>query len=491
MKTVKHPLLRDLEDREYQARIAKTASKRNTLVCLPTGLGKTNVAILVAADRLKQFPESQILVVAPTKPLVSQHFSLFRKFFQIDKEKFQVITGSIPPRQRNVLYEKQLVFATPQTIQKDLENERFSLERVSLLVIDELHHAVGRYAYPYIAQRMLKEARHPRILGLTASPGSSKKKIETILKNAGIEAVEIRTEDDFDVKPYVKQKEVDWIEVELPERFLKIQLLLQQALEKRTTKLRVKTKRGLLALQQNLQKSIRGGNRSAFGLATLVAQALKIEHALGLLETQGIGILRAYLKGLPQDTSRAAASLLKDQSMSNAIFLTESLFEGGSRHPKIGKLCSVIGHELQSRPDSKIIVFANFRETVKEISRVLKRIEGARPIILTGQRDLSQKEQLETIRRFEDDANILVTTSIGEEGLSLESADLAVFYEPVPSEIRQIQRRGRVGRTKFGRILVLVTKNTRDEAYRWAAYHKEKKMKRTLRDMQVKQFPFT
>jgi len=484
-------LLKEMEDREYQKTIAKTAEKNNTLVCLPTGLGKTNIAIIVSAARLEQFPESKILVLAPTKPLVSQHKSSFLKFLNAEKEGLQIVTGATTPNKRKQLYSKQIIFATPQTIQKDLENERFSMENFSLVVIDELHHAVGKYAYPYIAGRYLKESKNPRILGLTASPGSTSKKIREICRNTGIETVEVRTEKDKDVIPYVKEKEIEWIEVSLPESFLKIKSLLDDAYAKRLKKLgHFRTKRELLHLQKRLQQSIKKGNKSAFGLSSLVAQAIKIDHALALLETQSIAALRNYLKKLQNDKTRAAKSLLKEKSISNAAFLAERLFEQGSRHPKMSKLCSLVEGALAENPESKTIIFANFRETVKEITTVLKKIEGAKPIILIGQRDLSQKEQIETIRKYSKEANILVTTSIGEEGLSLESADLAVFYEPVPSEIRQIQRRGRVGRTKFGKISVLMAKKTRDEAYKWAAYHKERKMKQTLYKMQVKQSQF-
>ena len=71
-------------------------------------------------------------------------------------------------------------------------------------------------------------------------------------------------------------------------------------------------------------------------------------------------------------------------------------------------------------------------------------------------------------------------TSISEEGLDLPKVDYAIFYEAVPSEIRAIQRRGRVGRQSTGKIIFLLTKGTRDESYYWSAFHKEKRMKSIL-----------
>jgi len=55
-----------------------------------------------------------------------------------------------------------------------------------------------------------------------------------------------------------------------------------------------------------------------------------------------------------------------------------------------------------------------------------------------------------------------------------------VFYEPVPSEIRTIQRRGRTGRARAGRMVLLVTRDTRDEAYMYSARRKERKMHEEL-----------
>jgi len=102
-----------------------------------------------------------------------------------------------------------------------------------------------------------------------------------------------------------------------------------------------------------------------------------------------------------------------------------------------------------------------------------------------GETGLSQKEQINLIKDYESGVyNCLITSPIGEEGLHLASADIAIFYDSVPSEIRTIQRRGRVGRTKVGKIIILLARHTRDEAYYYTAMRKEKKMKSILKNMQ-------
>jgi len=488
-----HPLLKPgaLQLRKYQESILATAKEKNTLCVLPTGLGKTGIAILLALERLR-IPESKILMLAPTKPLVSQHYKTFVKSLNIEEEKMQILTGEINPSLRKDIYRKKtLIFATPQTIQNDLETKKLSLEDFSLLILDEIHHAIGGYAYPYITKKYLEQARNPRILGLTASPGGTEEKIKEICKNSGIEAIDIRTEEDQDVSPWVKEKEMEWIDIELPESFKRVKEVLSSVYREKIERLkkmgsRARTKRDLLETQAYLAKEARKGDKSAFGGLFLVGQAIKIEHSIGLLETQGITILENYWNRLRADPSKAAKALLIDKKILQAMHMSKELYEKGSKHPKISKLCSIVDQQMVEKPDSKIIIFANYRDSVKEIYETLKKIKRASPAMLVGQKEgLSQKEQIEIIKEFEHGKyNCLVTTSIGEEGLHLSSADIAIFYEPVPSEIRNIQRKGRVGRVKVGRIIVFITKGTRDEAYFWTAHRKEDKMKKTLYKMQ-------
>ena len=97
---------------------------------------------------------------------------------------------------------------------------------------------------------------------------------------------------------------------------------------------------------------------------------------------------------------------------------------------------------------------------------------------------LTQKKQKEMIEQFSNsDFNVLVSSSVGEEGLDIPQVDLVIFYEPVPSAIRKIQRSGRTGRLEEGRIIMLITKDTVDEVYYHVARNKEKRMYRTINDI--------
>ena len=195
-----------------------------------------------------------------------------------------------------------------------------------------------------------------------------------------------------------------------------------------------------------------------------------------------------YFRKLREDSAKSSHAFLNDRHISQALWLAHGLEEQKARHPKIARLCSLVSGFLQERPDAKIIIFSNFREMVRNLVEVLSQVERARPVEFSGQRYMRQKEQLKRLRDFRDGAyNILVCTSVGEEGLDIPSMDLAIFYEAIPSEIRSIQRRGRVGRQAVGKIVVFLAKNTRDEAFYWSSFAKEKSMKKTLYGMQEKE----
>jgi len=499
MKQLKFLNYEKIKPRLYQEFIASTAIEKNTLCILPTGMGKTLVAIMVAAYRLEKFPDSKILMVAPTRPLVNQHMKNFSNLMNLEKTEFIALTGKIHPEDRKVLYGKgKLFFATPQLIENDVENKILDLNDYSLIIIDECHRSVKKYAYTSVIEHYLKQSSHPLILGLTASPGGIKDKIEEVKKSLHIEAVEIRTEQDYDVQPYIQETKVERVYVELPEELKRIRTYLEQAYIKRlewlmTSKLIYSmkiTKRELLDLQKEIGRMYEQTRDFMVARAlTTCAQAIKIEHAIGLLETQGITPLYKYFLDLEKNKkSVATRNVLNDPKIINAIKETKELFVKGIEHPKLEKLLEIVKEEIKMNPRTKIIVFANYRSSVEKIVNTLQ-LNGIEARGFIGQaikdgKGLKQKEQIEILNEFRYELfNVLTATSIGEEGLDIVATDTAIFYDEVSSEIRLIQRRGRVGRQVPGRVIFLITKGTRDEGYYWSAVHKEQRMKRILYEM--------
>ncbi|WP_297505016.1 DEAD/DEAH box helicase [Thermococcus sp.] len=494
-------LRRDLiEPRVYQEVIYARCKDTNCLVVLPTGLGKTLIAMLIADYRLSKYG-GRVLMLAPTKPLALQHAESFRRLFDLPPERINVLTGELSPKQRAELWERStIVTATPQTVENDILTGKISLEDVVLLVFDEAHRAVGNYSYVFIAREYLRTARHPLVLGLTASPGSDEERIREIIRNLGIEHIEIRTESSPDVRPYVQRMSFEWVKVELPGIYKEVRKLLREMLKESLKPLAqfklVSTyspdisKREVLQAGSKINQEVARGNYELGRLRMYQAKAVKLQHAIELLETQGLTALRAYLKKLREDKrTKSSRQLMEDPRMRKVIYLLVQAKELGLDHPKMESMLKLVKGQLKKKPNSKIIVFTNYRDTGRKIVEVL-RGEGITAERFIGQasrsndRGMSQREQKEALERFSrGEFNVLVATSVGEEGLDVPEVDLVVFYEPVPSAIRSIQRRGRTGRHRPGRVVILMAKGTRDEAYYWSSKRKEKGMFEAIRKL--------
>ncbi len=486
-----------IEAREYQRAIAKSALTANTLVVLPTGLGKTIVAMLVASDRLSAFPQSKILILAPTRPLVVQHAEFFKDHFSDREAKSIVLTGeTLAPLRAAAFDESTLVFATPEVIRNDISADRYDLGKVSLIVFDEAHRCVRSYAYSEVAQAYKSQANNPLILGLTASPSANKSRVDEICEKLAITNVETRTEADEDVTAYVKEVALNYERLGLPEKYKEVSKILRASLDERINKLRsmhqlpanVKiSKRILLDLGEKLHGTLRrGGGGALFGAVQLQAQAMSLNHAIDLLETQGSKSADRFLSKLDRGSTRSTRGLARDTRVIEAQKLSAAL--ANVPHPKQKRLRELISKDLQSNPNSKVIVFTQFRDSVETIVEDLSLMDAVLPVRFVGQANrnsedlgLSQGEQMQILEDFrEGKYNVLVTTSIGEEGLHVPDVDHVIFYEAVPSEIRMIQRRGRTGRTRAGKTTVLMTEGTIDEAYYWTSIRKEERMHRYL-----------
>ncbi len=494
---IDHPRIKDeaLESRTYQEVISAQAAQENTLVVLPTGLGKTAVGILLAAHRLEKQPGSTILMLAPTRPLVEQHRDSFRRALKVETDIYEVLTGDTRPEKREEVWkEVGCFFATPQVVENDIINGRLDLSDVSLVIFDEVHRATGDYPYTFIADRYVEQSEDPRILGLTASPGGDREKIERIADDLYIDGFEIRTEDDPDVKPYIETKTTHWKKVELDNHFKRVKRHLEAAQRTRLKKLK---KLGLIDSTANVKKTdllkLRGqlasrmqneDNPDLYQGMSHVAACMKIQHALELLETQGVQPLYRFFEKMKKDKStKAARTLLNDEDFTNAVAVTEWMYRNGKEHPKMAELETLL-REKMTDGDSAM-VFTQFRDTVDLLHDRLEDVQHLSPVKFKGQKDgFTQKKQLNILEQFRDgDHNVLVSTSVGEEGLDIPAVDYVVFYEPIPSEVRSIQRKGRTGRQEEGEIYVLMAKNTRDEGYYWSAKNKEKRMKQIMNDL--------
>ena len=495
--------LKDITPRDYQSEIFKTCSQKNCLVILPTGMGKTLVALMLAIDQQLKFPGEKILFLAPTRPLAEQHLNYFKKHLPELFGQMELFTGKTPAEKRQELWQDaDLVFSTPQCIGNDLKNNLYDLKNVSLLIEDECHRCIKNYSYTYVAQKYKEQAKNQRILGLTASPGHDKSTVDHICKNLDIEAVEIRTRDSSDVKEYLQDLKFDTIKIDFPEDFAKIRDLIKKILDKKVEELKNRhllfgpaTKKSLLELQGRIMRTIASGNKNFNNLmgASACAQTLKLQHCLELLETQTLYSLESYFNNLLDKAeakeSRAVQNLVKQPNFIQARTILTDLKARGIEHPKLKKLLELVNE----RRDKKILVFSQYRDTVTKLCKEINHL-GIISKVFVGQAikdgfGLSQKEQHELLEEFSlGKIRVLVATSIGEEGLDIPEVDTVIFYEPVPSAIRKIQRQGRTARLSKGELIILLTKKTRDENYYWAAFHKEKRMHTIVNNLKDKLF---
>lgn len=488
--------LQNIKPREYQKRIFESCVHKNCLVVLPTGMGKTLIALMLTIDRMKKYPGEKVVFLAPTRPLAEQHLETFEKHLPELFGDIQLFTGKVKSKERKKIWQTaDIIFSTPQCVANDLKNRLYNLEEVCLLVEDEAHRCIRNYDYNYLSQKYKQQAKHPRILGLTASPGSQRSKIKEICKNLFIEEVELRTRESDDVKPYLQELKFEKVIVELSLEFEEMRIALKEIfakyieeLHKRNVLFGPPTKIELINLQKRMISSISRGNKNFNYMLAMsaCAQAIKIQHALELLETQTLFGFNKYLQNLfkqaDKKQSKGVVKLVVKPQFNLTYTLSNELLIKGKEHPKINKLAGIIEREYKENNNMKIIVFTQFRDSASTISKKLNQIKGINAKVFVGQqkkRDtgLSQKEQKNIIREFSSgEINILCATSIAEEGLDIPEVSAVIFYEPIPSAIRAIQRTGRTARLMKGKLIMLITKKTRDETHYYVSRAREKNM---------------
>ena len=370
-----------ISPREYQLKILENCIEKNCLVVLPTGLGKTLIALMLSIERLKKYPGSKILFLAPTKPLAEQHLNYFKKHLTELFAETVLFTGQVKPSERKKMWQTgEIIFSTPQCIANDLKNGLYDLSEVILLVEDEAHKCLKNYDYTYIVKEYKRTAQNQRIIGLTASPGSDISRIKEICRNLSIEKVELRNRESDDVKNYLQDLESDKVIIDFPEDFKEIRRYLLRIIGKYIDELRNRkllharpTKTELINLQKRISGFIANGNKNFNYLlgASACAQAIKMQHALELLETQTLNSFNKYMKGLLDDAakkkSKGISKLVAKPEFMIMIHKSNNMLNKNIEHPKVSKIIEIIEGEKSNANNSKVIVFTQFRETAQTI----------------------------------------------------------------------------------------------------------------------------
>lgn len=492
-------VLKNLTPRKYQSDIYETCKKDNTLIVLPTGLGKTLIILMVAIDRMTQFPKQKILFLAPTKPLCTQQMEYFQKNLPSAYAQFELFTGKIKASIRKDLWKTaNIIFSTPQTIENDLKNGLYDLKDVSLLVEDESHHCLKNYAYTAVANAYKAQALNQRIIGATASVGVKKAVIKQVMDNLNIQKIEIRTRESDDVREYLQEMAFQKIYVDLSPRFNDIKTLLKGLIDVRVVELRAM---GLLLgtpiksvvldelkkVSAMIKKDPNAGH--LYRAMSILGIIIRCAHALELLETQSLHTLNDFIDETYKGKTKGMQTLSRSDDFIKVTQMTKELLAKGQEHEKMDTLKEIILSQQKINPNFKALIFSNYRTTTGAIAACLNRngisaaqfVGQSKKITTFGESGSTQIEQKQIVEDFKTGKiKALACTSIGEEGLDIPEVNAVIFYEPVPSAIRSIQRRGRTARLMKGSLYVLVARDTIDEIYYNVAIKKEEKMHKSL-----------
>jgi Fanconi anemia group M protein len=495
-------LISKFKPRLYQENIFVNCLNKNSFVVLPTGLGKTIIALMLFVFYYNQ-TNKKILFLAPTKPLVIQQKKSFEKFVENKNDfKFCELLGSISPKKREILYEENdFFFGTPQLIENDIISNRINLEEFCFVVFDEAHRASKNYAYCFLAETF--KNYKIKTLSLSASPGSNYENINQVMENLFVEHLEIKKNEDLDVKPYVYKTQIEKVIVELSPIYKKIYNLLLECYkdiilklnnigfleEKKYNKFDTISKTEILKLQTSLRIKISAGETDSFvwEAISLTSALIKLDFGIELLMGQEIKSCYNYLNGFYNKDNSKAVDLIKiNINFRQAYQEIENLKDKDIKHPKITELEKILKNEIEKNKNFKAIIFNSYRDTASKLNEEISKIKNINSSIFVGQSkkgevNFTQKKQKEIIEKFRNNViNILVSTSVGEEGLDIPQVDLVIFYEPIPSAIRTIQRVGRTGRGEKGRAIILMTKDTKEITMNYVSNAKQKSMNKAL-----------
>jgi Fanconi anemia group M protein len=513
-----YPVHDDFPMRNYQLEISHTAIFANTLVSLPTGLGKTLIAAVVLYNYYQWFPTGKVIFLAPTLPLVDQQVQACYRIMGIPAHDTAVLNGRVAPKERQGHWtQRRVFFCTPQTVERDLEAGTCPAQQVVCLVLDEAHKATGNFAYCKVVELCEKAGARFRILGLSATPGAKVEQVQKVIDALRISRVEVRSEDDPSVKQYIHERHNEIVVVKRRTICSQIEELFNKKLvEPIMTKLRTETSaRSKLGPNDNTLTSFTIHMARQHHHETTndhrhdgyFAAAQKLVDARSNLHTHGIGSVRGKLLELRNNPQRGVlASIVKSDDFNelfNAVMKAssgensqETIEDKKANNPKLRKLDEILNeHFLRAeacKESSRAIVFSQWRDSVSEIVEVLN---AGRPLIrprhFVGQssvsgkngelKGMSQKEQQKAIQEFQEGHfNVLVCTSIGEEGLDIGQVDLIVNYDTLRSPIRMIQRVGRTGRKRDGRVVCLVSEG-QEQDNMVKSKNKEKSLLKALR----------
>lgn len=428
--------------RGYQLNIVQKAMFNNTLVALPTGLGKTFIAAVVMFNYWRWFPNSKIVFMAPTRPLVTQQIEACFAICGLPQQDTVELSGSSTPEKRAESWKsKRVFFATPHVVFNDLNSNTCPIEKIACLVVDEAHRATGNYSYTQVIRKLSRKNKHFRVLALTATPGSSLETVQTVITNLQITNIQIRTEDSMDIREFSHGKNTKSIIVPLGYTEGSTGILPRiideykkqvfepalQELSKFPTGVIPDASRnpafGLQSCRIRFQANANNINNSMkYKIITMFLVAEQMSRAYDLLCQHGIA---PFLESIETTRTEAESTVAAGKNMNKAqaqfyrnsyiVAMIPKLKQEMQKHDFIGhpKIDALVGillkHFTNLSPGeaSKVMIFSSYRSSVSEICNVLNRHS---PMIRTsffvgqaegknGSKGLKQSEQQEVVAK--------------------------------------------------------------------------------------------
>ncbi|KAF7668747.1 hypothetical protein LDENG_00290920 [Lucifuga dentata] len=465
----------------YQQEVVERALKHeNIIIWLPTGGGKTRAAVYVAKKHLETTPNAKVVVLVNKVHLVDQHHTNEFEPYLDRKYRLLPVSGECDGKDffGVVLKDSDLIICTAQILHNALINmedsRHIELSDITLLIIDECHHTHKEYVYNqimriYVEKKLKRQGPLPQILGLTASPGTGGAKT---LDKAVEHVMEICANLDSAIvsskiyEPELKRKvprpvkRFDIVENRKEDPFGDhLKWMMQQIHEFMVipTEFRLR-ETGTQEYEADVvileQLGVREGNRllaqcalhlRQYNDALLINDTLRMMDAYRTLEdfyntkfTTAIDGTDFFLVGLYQE---------------NQVKLKELASDSRFENPKMAKLQSILLEQFVPSEESRGILFCKTRQSTRCLhdwihnNRDLKHA-GIKADILTGAGNginhMTQHEQKDTIRNFRKGTlNLLISTSVAEEGLDIPECNLVVRYGLLTNEIAQQQASGR------------------------------------------------
>lgn len=482
---------KDVDRREYQFEIVEECFHQNTLVCLPTGSGKTLIAAVVMMNFRRWYPKGKIIFMAPYRTLVMQQIDACISKTSIKKEEVSILTGTTFTGNRSRIWkEKSIFFCTPQIVQNDLSKNVLNPYSVCLLIIDEAHHASGSYAYVNVVRMIAASNSQFRVVGLSATPGSDIDKIQVVIYNLMISKIIYKDDDDIEIAKYQHKTDIEIVKVPLGNDESKLEDYLLQCITSFAEPL---SEKGYIKLPSSPKWMTHGAVWRAMDQFKNNNNRFQIPDFFKIMDSFGTLLSLATMQ---EKLTKYGAAMLNDsikdfikkkkESECKKKLVSMTAFQQLQRdsetsknisHPKLAKLTEILGDFYSENIDSRAIVFTKYRDAAHAIVDCLKKVKGVKASIFIGKADtrkthgLDESTQIEIVSLFRHgNINCIVATSVAEEGLDIGEVDLIICYDTSSSPRTTVQRMGRTGRKRSGKVIFLMSEGYEEKNLEKAQY---------------------